>query len=69
MRRAGARMGSWLLVVLVSIGTAKAEDPRLSLFEKFNRASTRDELEPSSPGRSLDSSRSSARRRRSFDEF
>ncbi len=46
MRRAGAWTGSWLLVFVVAIGTAKAEDARFSLFERYNRASTSDELEP-----------------------
>src|SRR5438034_10373632 len=46
MRRADAWIGWWVLVFLVSIGTARAEDPRLSLFERYNRASTGDEVKP-----------------------
>src|SRR2546422_3919566 len=46
MRRADAWMAWWVLVFLVSIGTARAEDPRLSLFERYNRASSGDEVKP-----------------------
>src|SRR5437667_9431676 len=46
MRRADAWMAWWVLVFLVSIGTAAAEDPRLALFERDNRASSGDEVKP-----------------------
>ena len=39
-------MAWWVLVFLVSIGTAAAEDPRLALFERYNRASSGDEVKP-----------------------
>lgn len=46
MRRADAWMSWWVLVFLASIGTAAAEDPRLALFERYNRASSGDEVKP-----------------------
>ena len=39
-------MAWWVLVFLASIGTAAAEDPRLALFERYNRASSGDEVKP-----------------------
>ncbi|HXH62474.1 MAG TPA: hypothetical protein VNI20_14095 [Fimbriimonadaceae bacterium] len=39
-------MRSWVLVFLVLVGTATAEDPRFALFEKYDRASTVDEVRP-----------------------
>lgn len=41
-----AANGTWMLAVVIFVGTARAEDPRVTLFERYNRAATPAEVIP-----------------------